>query len=450
MAQTAQKPNPLNGNAADWQVVWDVTHNRWYYAEKETQRVSWEQPEGCSLELPKNRPAGSENLHTLPTGWRAYYDPASGKMCFQNLATKKAQWTRPDSNSNGTVGQTQEQTSASNAEALPAGWRRVKHDESQRYYYVGPNNVTQWEHPSENADKSKAPPAQITRVSSNAESEWEPRWDSDNRRWCFLNPKTGKHQYDKRPEGFTKQLPEPPLLPAGWSAAWNIAENRFYYLSPEKKPQWEPPPIAQENATPKKTAVDDTNNLARPKNVAKAPNTAKQEEPRENLPPGWEKAFNEEHKRDYYFNRATNKSQWHLPDTTTTVNNETERNPEKTVATLANEEQTKLDKTTTGGSNLLPPSVRNANEKTISDKTVTENTFVTPSNEAKSSPTSTPPTKQKLSRTQLEVLAKLVLKDDANKPEIDVNGLLAKFWRDRSSTETTLEEFLIFIGVKQP
>lgn len=383
MAENTNLPNPLNDSSeGHWQVVWDVTHRKWYYVEQALKKVSWEQPPGCSLSLPTSPPAGAEDLDTLPAGWRAYYDPNSGKICFQNLETKASQWHRPASNEDGNAQSVEEGTASRSCDALPQGWRKHRDEKSNRDYYISPDNATQWEHPSQtsqNGSQSKAYP-----------EDWEPRWDSENARWCFINNKTGQHQYDKRPDGLTKELPEPPELPQGWSAAWDNKQNRFYFLSPDKKTQWVVPPL-----------------------LAKAECQAQDE-----LPPGWKKAFDKNHKRDYYYNHDRNVTQWEPP-----------------VGLAISEKQ---------HSTLDPNSAatnRQAESSIEATRPITEKSLA--NTEAKDEPT-----KQILKRSELVILAKLILREEATTFGDGVNTVIAKYWKDRPSAETTtLKEFLDFLNI---
>lgn len=453
MAGNTNAPAPLNPDNGQnhWEVVWDVEQRRWYYVEQETKKVSWEAPAGCSLPLPKNPPPGAEEeLGALPAGWRAYYDPNSQRMCFQNLETKATTWQRPESNSNGIADTIETNTASPNTDDLPEGWRKVKDEKSNRYYYVSPNNVTQWEHPSQKSQqKTQDSPSRV--AESKTASDWEPRWDSDNRRWCFINAKTDKHQY-KKPDDFTKELPDPPELPTGWSAAWDNKQSKFYFLSPEKQPQWDAPQLtARAQMRLEASKVDDakTQNSKAPSSTdqaqdelpqrggkvedaktqnAEAPSSTDQGQ--DGLPPGWSKAFDKGHQKYYYFNRERNVTQWHPPEPLASnelalKNNLNIIHIPKQVEISAENNGKQVDTSST--------------EKALAP--MKDNVIVSKTQETKDDPKM-----RRLNRAQLKMLAKLVLKDDSKNPQYDFDGVLEKFWKARADDTTSLIEFQEFLG----
>jgi len=300
---------------------------RWFYQDNITSKSVWEKPEGCDFELPREAPPNAVRHSELPEGWKTAWDANSKNLYFFN--GKETVWRRPEGQpaavqpQQSVEDQQRQQQAAAAAAAAAAA--------SQMASKVDNDAVSQPPGAPVSPTKERGNGAAYSPTAGrDAGVNWEPGWCGKKKKWYFKNPATGKTTWE-RPAGCTLVFPsDPPPVPPGFSAAWSPAKERFWYfdVATHKTVGWNLPAstATPTNSAEPSKALPAAQGLPSNEQMAVTPGGTVQQDaqrPQEvaapksdgsaALPPGWEEAWDENHKRTYYFNRQLQKVDWKMP-----------------------------------------------------------------------------------------------------------------------------------------
>ncbi|CAE8588997.1 unnamed protein product [Polarella glacialis] len=138
---------PAGGLAAGWQEHFDAAAGKSYYFHAATNKTQWEKPAAPAALAAPAKPAlgpmgspatsssssSSSAGSSLPPGWKAVYDPSSGKNYYFNETNQATQWeppavAPPPAAAAAAPGQPP-------APALPPDWQAVWEPAEGKYYY---------------------------------------------------------------------------------------------------------------------------------------------------------------------------------------------------------------------------------------------------------------------------------------------------------------------------
>lgn len=360
---------PANGtvNATTWEPAWCGKKKKWYYKDTATQKGVWEKPSDYpDIPFPADPP-------DVPPGFSAAWHPQKGRFWYFDMETHESVgWTVP---------QFPKSKESQSPDAARVDTKPLEQGSSKQHQEQPASGMAK--------EETSLPPG------------WAKQWDEKRKRYYYFNHSLNKTQWE---------LPKA-LETSGVVSTGNQPTSGSQAVDANK--------AAEGRGGNGIQAADATNKEQR--NVATADNVRSPEA----LPEGWEKAWDKNHQRDYFYHRGTGKVTWQRP---------AEDSKEEQAAIKTPSVAMPAEPSVANSLKELPTPQSQQNREANSSKKAQFSQFT-----------------QELDRFQLNLLLQRVnFKMSDSNESVQLSQVVDYFWGQHNSKTTTFQAFYEFLQSQDP
>jgi len=240
-----ERPSPQQELPPGWETSKDPSSGRAYYVNRALGLTQWERP-GASQPLGASQPPQPPSREAMdrrppqassqpPLGWKAFDDPGSGKVIYQNETTGETRWDLPPDEEEPSILASSKPPALANAPQAQAqaaqrgptsDWKKFSDTKSGKVYYHNEvTDETRWDlPPGVHLDDEER---EVQKDEEKLPSGWKSMVDPESGRTIYMNPAAGKvtFEHPSKHQALDIELPE------GWSSMVEPTTGRSVFVN---------------------------------------------------------------------------------------------------------------------------------------------------------------------------------------------------------------------------